>query len=140
MQFADGSGLSNDNRVTCQAIVALLERGDLDDPIGDGLPVAGESGTLTEAFVDTGLEGRLHAKTGTLTNFDNTTPTSDPPAVKSLSGYVDLFGDGLIQFALILNGQTIADLGEFGPLWFDELAPALASYPTGVATSVLEPR
>lgn len=140
VDFADGSGLSNDNRVTCQAIVALLVRGDLDDPVGAGLPVAGETGTLAAAFLDTGIEGRLHAKTGTLTNIDNTTATSDPPAVKSLSGYLDLFGDGVIQFALILNGQTIADIGEFGPLWFEELAPALASYPTGVPTSALVPR
>ncbi len=140
MAFADGSGLSNKNRVTCQAIVGVLVHGSLDDPLGQGLPVAGATGTLEAAFLDTELEDRLHAKTGTLTNIDLANPEPDLPAVKSLSGYVDLRGDGVIQFALILNGEGIADLDQYSPLWYDELAPALAAYPQGPATSVLLPR
>lgn len=140
MAFADGSGLSNSNRVTCQAVVALLVHGDLDDPVGQGLPVAGSSGTLTEAFLGTGLEDRLHAKTGTLTNLDLANPDPDLPAVKALSGYLDLRGDGVIQFSLLLNGEGVADLAQYSPLWYDELAPALAAYPEGPATAALLPR
>ena len=140
MAFADGSGLSNKNRVTCQAVVALLVHGSLHDPLGQGLSVAGSSGTLTEAFLDTGLEHRLHAKTGTLTNIDLAQPDPDLPAVKALSGYVDLHGDGVIQFSLILNGAGIADLDRYSPIWYDELAPALAAYPQGPPTAALLPR
>lgn len=140
MAFADGSGLSNKNRVTCRAVVELLVHGSLDDPLGQGLSVAGSSGTLAEAFLDSGLEDRLHAKTGTLTNLDLVDPGPELPAVKALSGYVDLRGDGVIQFALILNGEGVADLDRYAPIWYEELAPALAAYPRGPATAALLPR
>ncbi len=52
VQFADGSGLSNDNRVTCQVFVDVLARSGPTDPLGAGLPVAGVSGTLTDMFTD----------------------------------------------------------------------------------------
>ena len=42
--LADGSGLSNDNRVTCQVFVDVLARSGPTDPLGAGLPVAGECG------------------------------------------------------------------------------------------------
>jgi len=138
--LADGSGLSNEDRLTCDALLAILQHGSVDDPIGDGLPIAGKTGTLADAFVGSPLVGRLHAKTGTLNNADNTTATADPPAVKALSGYVDLPGGGAIEFALVLNGQTITNPGEFEPVWYEQLAPALASYPRGASTADLGPR
>jgi D-alanyl-D-alanine carboxypeptidase len=48
--FADGSGLSNNNRVTCSLLVGVLQHGAHDDPVGEGLPVAGVSGTLAQSF------------------------------------------------------------------------------------------
>lgn len=141
--LADGSGLSNDNRLTCDALLALVQHGSYDDVIGSALPVAGESGTLADAFIGTPLAGRLRAKTGTLNNLANPTSvgvTSDPPAAKSLSGYVVLDGGGSIEFSLLLNGQTISGPNEFGRIWFTLLEPALASYSRGASIADLGPR
>ena len=88
---ADGSGLSNDNRVTCQLLVALLSDHTPTDALGAGLPVAGVSGTMADIFTDSPLAGKLAAKTGTL---GNAPYNADPPAVKSLSGYVPVEGGG----------------------------------------------
>lgn len=137
LALADGSGLSNDNRVTCAVLGAVLGRSGLDSPLGRGLPTAGESGTLAEIFVDTPVSGRMRAKTGTLGNppFD-----SDPPAVKSLSGYVPVDGGGEIEFALILNGAgPLADQSTYRPIW-DALAAALGAYPAGPTVAELAPR
>ena len=138
--LADGSGLSNDDRVTCNALLSVLQHGDVEDPVGQALPVAGQTGTLHDAFLGSSLMGRLYAKTGTLNNTDNTTAGSDPPGVKSLSGYVIVNGGGSIEFALVLNGQTITSAGEFGHIWYDLLQPALESYPTGASQAALGPR
>jgi len=46
----------------------------------------------------------------------------------------------MIEFALVLNGQTITNPGEFEPVWYEQLAPALASYPRGASTADLGPR
>ena len=55
--LVDGSGLSRDNRVTCQAVLALMQRGEPDDPLGAALPVAGVSGTLADLFLGSPAEG-----------------------------------------------------------------------------------
>ena len=83
MVFADGSGLSPDNRATCTALLSVLQRSDPDGPIGAGLPIAGQTGTLSDIFVDHPIAGRLLGKTGTLSNppFNQ-----DPPGVKALAG------------------------------------------------------
>jgi D-alanyl-D-alanine carboxypeptidase/D-alanyl-D-alanine-endopeptidase (penicillin-binding protein 4) len=136
-QLADGSGLSNDNRVSCRALSAVLARHTPADPLGSGLPVAGQTGTLTEVFVDSPVAGRLRAKTGTLGNppFDQ-----DPPAAKSLSGYLPVDGGGTITFSLILNGAgPLADQSVYRPIW-DALAATLAEYPAGPTAAELAPR
>jgi D-alanyl-D-alanine carboxypeptidase/D-alanyl-D-alanine-endopeptidase (penicillin-binding protein 4) len=136
-QLADGSGLSNDNRVSCTVLSAVLGRHAPDDALGAGLPVAGVSGTLADVFTDSPVAGRLRGKTGTLGNppYDQ-----DPPAVKSLSGYLPVEGGGTIAYALILNGSgTLADQGVYRPLW-DALAATLAEYPAGPTPAELGPR
>ncbi len=127
MVLADGSGLSPDNRVTCTALLTVLEQGDPTSPMGTGLPIAGQTGTLTDIFVDHPIAGRLLGKTGTLSNppFN-----SDPPAVKALAGYVPVDGGSVIEYALVLNGPTISDQSEYRPVW-NALADALATYPNG---------
>jgi D-alanyl-D-alanine carboxypeptidase/D-alanyl-D-alanine-endopeptidase (penicillin-binding protein 4) len=138
--FADGSGLSNNDRVTCALLLGVLQHGATDDPVGEGLAVAGVNGTLAQNFIGTAVEGRLRAKTGTRDNVANTTPTSNPPAVRSLSGYVPFEGGGAIEFALVLNGQTITNRSEYEPVWYDLLAPALGSYPSAASVTALAPR
>jgi len=138
--LADGSGLSNNNRITCATLLGVLQHGEVDDAVGEGLAVAGVSGTLEENFLGTEVAGRLRGKTGTLNNVSNTTPQSNPPAVRSLSGYVSIEGGGAIEFALILNGQTITNKTEYEPIWYDLLAPALGTYPSAASVTDLMPR
>jgi D-alanyl-D-alanine carboxypeptidase/D-alanyl-D-alanine-endopeptidase (penicillin-binding protein 4) len=138
--FADGSGLSNNDRVTCALLLGVLQHGAVDDAVGAGLSVAGVNGTLGQNFIGTPLEGRLRAKTGTRDNVANTTPTSNPPAVRALSGYVPVDGGGAIEFALVLNGQTITNKSEYEPVWYNLLAPALGSYPSAASVTALAPR
>ncbi len=136
--LVDGSGLSDENRLTCQAILAVLQHGSVDDAVGQGLPLGGEKGgTLYDAFQEgQPLSGVIRAKTGTL---DNTDGIADKPGAKALSGYVPLAGGGAIEFSLLLNGETITNKTEYRPTW-ELLASILAAYPTGPAPDVLAPR
>ncbi len=63
--------------------------------MADGLPVAGQTGTLSDAFAGNPAVGRLRAKTGTLRD------------AKALSGFVDA-PDGArhISFSYIQNGPN----------------------------------
>jgi D-alanyl-D-alanine carboxypeptidase/D-alanyl-D-alanine-endopeptidase (penicillin-binding protein 4) len=125
--IADGSGLSIENRLTCAALLGVLQREAVDGPIGTGLPVAAESGALREVFVDHPLAGVLRGKTGTL---NNPPFNADPPAVKGLAGYVGVDGGSAIEYALVLNGPTISDQSEYRAIWTG-LADVLATYPSG---------
>jgi D-alanyl-D-alanine carboxypeptidase/D-alanyl-D-alanine-endopeptidase (penicillin-binding protein 4) len=135
--IADGSGLSNDNRLTCGAVTDVLALHRPGDELAAGLPVAGESGTLAEAFIDTPMAGRLLGKTGSL---GNPPYNADPPAVKALSGYVPVEGGGVIGFSLILNDpqQNVADQSVNRPIW-DAFADVLAAYPSGPSAAELGP-
>ena len=134
--LADGSGLSLDNRLTCEALAAVVERYDADSAIGRALPVAGQTGTLSNVFVDHPVQGRLLGKTGSL---DNPPFNVDPPAVKSLAGYLPVEGGGEVEYVLILNGPTISDQSEYRPIWLD-LADTLNTYPSGPTPAELGPR
>jgi D-alanyl-D-alanine carboxypeptidase/D-alanyl-D-alanine-endopeptidase (penicillin-binding protein 4) len=133
--LSDGSGLSLDNRLTCDALLGVLQRFESTSAIGAGLPVAGETGTLSDIFVDHPIAGRLRGKTGTL---NNPPFNADPPAVKALAGYVPIDGGGAIEYALVLNGPTISDQSEYRPVW-TELADVLVTYPAGPSPADLGP-
>lgn len=87
---ADGSGLSTDNRLTCRLLTDVLLHPEVGSTLQEGLAVAGESGTLTDAFEGTSLEGVLAAKTGSLN------------AVAALAGSVT-DDDGPVTFAFVAN-------------------------------------
>jgi len=135
--LVDGSGLSDENRLTCQALLAVLQHGSVDDAVGQGLPIGGEKGgTLYDAFQEgQPLSGIIRAKTGTL---DNTDGVADKPGAKALSGYVPLPGGGAIEFALLLNGETITNKTEYRPTW-ELLASILAAYLSGPTPQALAP-
>lgn len=138
LALADGSGLSSDNRLTCDALVAVLARGTPDGALGAGLPVAGRSGTLSDVLADSPVAGRMQAKTGSLGN----PPLGvDPPAVKALAGYVPVDGGGALDFALILNsaGEDLTVAGSYVPIW-ERLAELLAAHPAGPPAEQLGPR
>lgn len=67
--ISDGSGMSVYNRVTPRT-VAMLLRWTTTKPWAEAfrqtLPIGGVDGTLRRRFVGTSLEGRIYAKTGTL--------------------------------------------------------------------------
>ncbi len=137
MVLGDGSGLSLDNRITCTTLLGVLQHLGVDSTTGQGLPIAGETGTLADIFVDTPVEGRLRGKTGTLNNFPI---DEDPPAVKSLAGFLPVDDSGsAIEFALLLNGPTISDQSDYRSIWA-ELVTALTSFPAVADPAALGPR
>ena len=96
--MADGSGLSRYNYVTADAIVSILRRMHDDprhrQPWLDALAVGGQPGTLQKRFVGTPAEGRVRAKTGSLSN------------VRALSGYVTAANGEELVFSIIVNNVT----------------------------------
>lgn len=97
--LADGSGLSNYNRVTPATVTALLRHAAM-APWGDAyrasLPVGGDSvGTLKHRFRGTALEGKIFAKTGTLNHAD------------ALSGYMQARSGQTLVFSIIVNDRPL---------------------------------
>jgi D-alanyl-D-alanine carboxypeptidase/D-alanyl-D-alanine-endopeptidase (penicillin-binding protein 4) len=93
--IADGSGLSSQNRLTAQAIVAILEQswndGALRSTLVHAMAVAGRSGTLAHRLFGPNTRGTVLGKTG----------TTDLASV--LSGFVR----GRYAFAVIENGAPV---------------------------------
>jgi serine-type D-Ala-D-Ala carboxypeptidase/endopeptidase (penicillin-binding protein 4) len=90
----DGSGLSRHNRAKPSTFVTLLKGMYNNDESGlfyNSLPIAGVNGTLRNRFRDTLVQGRVHAKTGTL------------QGVKALSGYLENENYGTIAFSIVVN-------------------------------------
>jgi D-alanyl-D-alanine carboxypeptidase/D-alanyl-D-alanine-endopeptidase (penicillin-binding protein 4) len=109
--FADGSGLSRDDLVAPDALVKLLvyvARRPAFDEFLDTLPVAGMDGTLAGRFKGTRLEGKIHAKTGTLEQ------------VNALSGYMDLHSGKRLVFSIIGNSHALKE--QEGAATVDQIA------------------
>jgi len=91
----DGSGLSRYDYVTPGMLAAILTRvdrdGSLRGPFESSLPIAGVDGTLANRLKGTAAEGRVRAKTGSMSN------------VRALAGYVAGAGGEPIVFAIIAN-------------------------------------
>jgi D-alanyl-D-alanine carboxypeptidase/D-alanyl-D-alanine-endopeptidase (penicillin-binding protein 4) len=121
-------------------MLGVLQHAGAASAVGQGLAVAGQTGTMAPHFADTPLAGRLLGKTGTLSNppFDQ-----DPPAAKALAGYLPVEGGGAIEFALILNGDPnglpITEQDAYRPVWA-ALGTALATFPAVAAPADLGPR
>ena len=95
VDVADGSGLSQLDRVTPRSMVELLgfaHQADWGPVFHAALPVDGESGTLKRRAKGTPARGNLHAKTGT-TN-----------TVAALGGYVTAKDGEVLAFSLVYNG------------------------------------
>ena len=112
--LTDGSGLSRTTLIAPRAIIKLLEamaRSPHFQDYFDSLPIAGVDGLLEGRLVDTRAEGKLHAKTGTLTH------------VNALSGYMDLPSGKRLAFSIIGN-DTLLD-SEDGARAIDDIALAI---------------
>ncbi|MFG2194823.1 D-alanyl-D-alanine carboxypeptidase/D-alanyl-D-alanine-endopeptidase [Streptomyces sp. NPDC048639] len=101
-RFADGSGLSRDDKVSAGLLAQLLVRAADTErpalrPVLTGLPVAGFSGTLRSRYADapTGT-GMVRAKTGTLTG------------VNTLAGTVVDADGRLLAFAFMTSDAVDA--------------------------------
>jgi D-alanyl-D-alanine carboxypeptidase/D-alanyl-D-alanine-endopeptidase (penicillin-binding protein 4) len=98
--FYDGSGLSRQNLVTPQAVVQLLRYAD-SQPWGasfrDTLPLSGTDGSLSNRFKDVDIQGRVHAKTGSL------------GGVKTLSGYATTNHGERVAFSILSNNFNLPE-------------------------------
>jgi D-alanyl-D-alanine carboxypeptidase/D-alanyl-D-alanine-endopeptidase (penicillin-binding protein 4) len=96
VRIADGSGLDRTNRLTSRFLTALLLRMD-QHPYGrtyvSSMAIAGRRGTLRNLYNGTSLDGRIYAKTGTLTG------------VRSISGLL-VTEAGPRYFSAISNGAS----------------------------------
>lgn len=101
--LADGSGLSGSNQASCQSFMTLLNAQAAQ--LAPLFAIAGTSGTLTTAFEDSPMNGRLLGKTGTLSG------------VKSLVGYLPVEGGQPVVFAFIMNANGIDNKSSYRPLW-----------------------
>jgi D-alanyl-D-alanine carboxypeptidase/D-alanyl-D-alanine-endopeptidase (penicillin-binding protein 4) len=124
LNVLDGSGLSPADRMTCSALLAVLEQSGAarTRAVLDGLSVAGERGTLATRLRGTPLAGRLRAKTGSLTG------------VTGLVGIVDVRTP--LRFAYIANGAFDENAGM---VMRERVATVLATYPDATLDAGLVP-
>ena len=96
IRLTDGSGLSRNNAVSASHFTALLkymrEKGEKE--FEKTLPIAGKSGTLASVCKGQAAEGRLIAKSGTMSR------------IKSYAGYVNTKSGKQLAFAIIVNNHT----------------------------------
>lgn len=95
MYLNDGCGLSRYNAITAKQLVDILQymknKSSNYDVINKSLPIAGKTGTLSSMCKGTVGQGKIRAKSGTMTR------------VKSYAGYVTSDTNKEIAFAIIVN-------------------------------------
>ena len=90
----DGCGLAPQDAVSAKTFVQLLiimSRSDNKDAWMASLPVSGQTGTLKTLCPGTELEGRIHAKSGTIAG------------TKNFAGYIDMPNGDTWVFAILIN-------------------------------------
>jgi D-alanyl-D-alanine carboxypeptidase/D-alanyl-D-alanine-endopeptidase (penicillin-binding protein 4) len=100
--LADGSGLSQYDRITPRDLVAILQhdwQGPGRDLVLDSLPIGGVRGTI-EGVAGTPAAGRVFAKTGSMSH------------VRGLAGYLATIRHGPVTFAFNVDDWN----GEYSPL------------------------
>lgn len=93
----DGSGLSPSNAVSANFFVGLLtymkNQSTYSTVFYNSLPTAGETGTIAWILKNTPLQGKLHAKSGSINR------------VRCYAGYIDISGKSY-AFAVMTNNYT----------------------------------
>lgn len=90
----DGCGLAPQDAISAKALVQLLTimaHSKYADAWIASLPISGKTGTLTSLCPGTVLEGRIHAKSGTIAG------------TKNFAGYIDLPNGDTWVFAILIN-------------------------------------
>jgi D-alanyl-D-alanine carboxypeptidase/D-alanyl-D-alanine-endopeptidase (penicillin-binding protein 4) len=95
----DGSGLSRYNYVSPETLVTILTHVDRDarlrDPFESALPVGGRDGTLARRLAGTAADGKVHAKTGSISN------------ARALSGFVTTADGERLVFSILTNSFEV---------------------------------
>jgi D-alanyl-D-alanine carboxypeptidase/D-alanyl-D-alanine-endopeptidase (penicillin-binding protein 4) len=113
----DGSGLSDQDLLTPETIVRVLDRIQRDTAFAayyNAMPIAGVDGTIDTRMKGTPAEGNVHAKTGTLAK------------ARTLSGYVTTADGERLIFSILANNTTTP--GSTVTHVIDEIAAALAAF------------
>jgi serine-type D-Ala-D-Ala carboxypeptidase/endopeptidase (penicillin-binding protein 4) len=113
----DGSGLSDQDLLTPETIVRVLDKIQADTAFAtwyNALPIAGVDGTLEDRMKGTPAEGNVHGKTGTLSK------------AHTLSGYVTTADGERLIFSILANNTTTP--GSVVTHVADQIAESLASY------------
>ena len=124
LNLLDGSGLSHEDRITCQALTAVLDLGDRPEfaAVSAGLPVAAQTGTLADEFQGSSLAGILRGKTGFLSG------------VTGLVGLLDTAHP--VRFAFVVDGN----FGETQAIRLRaQLAQVIARFPQSPGVDDLVP-
>jgi serine-type D-Ala-D-Ala carboxypeptidase/endopeptidase (penicillin-binding protein 4) len=112
----DGSGISPEDEIAPRAFTRLLvyaSRQAWSQAWRETLPVAGVDGTLERRFLNTPLQGKMWAKTGTLNE------------VNTLSGYLTAASGRVLAFSILVNGRRPGSDAEAQAI--DHIAEAIAA-------------
>lgn len=115
----DGSGLSRLNAISPEALVQTLQamsRSPVAELYRNSLPLAGETGTLSDRFLESPVRGKLRAKTGGLAG------------VAALSGYLYPLGENAAQFSIMVDGIDLSPDDRIQAI--DEIVAAIAAVQT----------
>lgn len=128
VHLVDGSGLDRGNTLTCDALIAVLERssGPRLAAIDDGLAIAGETGTLAERFVDTDVAGNLRAKTGRLSGVAGLVGVVESGPPRRLP----------LRFAMLANDDFSDATGGDLQKWTAQILVSFAQEPIDPATAM----
>lgn len=97
LRLYDGSGLSRNNRISAAHLCDVLNymtQSPVANEFFNTLPIAGKSGTVSELCKGAAGEGRVYAKSGTMTG------------IKSYAGYINTLSGKKLAFAFVVNGYS----------------------------------
>ncbi len=100
LNLKDGSGLSRSNAISSNQFCDLLNymtKSEKFTSFKSTLPIAGKSGTLTTVCKGQVGEGRVQAKSGTMSK------------VKSYAGYVTTKSNKVLSFAIVVNNYNCSN-------------------------------
>lgn len=116
VKLVDGSGLSSDNRMTCNVLRSILDHQTAGGRLAGGLAVPGENGTLRDRWVGSPAATAVRAKTGTLS------------AVTGLSGWVKTPKGYDVSFSYLVNRPGASIIPD-DLIRQEQLTQVLLSYP-----------
>ncbi len=126
--ITDGSGLSEDTRVTCRLLDDVLDDAGPDSVFARSLSIAGVRGSLIDRHNGTAATGSVYAKTGTLNN------------VTALSGYVlsSTEPGTTLTFSYVANGELAGQDETIRGLQIP-FVEQLVAYPAGPTLTEIGP-